>query len=158
MRNHYSTEPILYGFGLDRVGIGTDLAGSHKATQRSSASILVVDDDLDSLTALAEILSYAGYAVVTARSGCEAIERIHNSQALRLLILDLVLPDMDGFRLLEQLRQEPDLARMPVIVMSGLEERANGHVQVRKPVEVGHLLNVIKLMLVSEPGMSEPEI
>jgi hypothetical protein len=47
---------------------------------------------------------------------------------------------------------------MPVILMRGLEERVNGCAQVRKPFDIGYLLKLVNLMLVSETGMSVPEV
>lgn len=128
------------------------------ATERGSFSILVVDDDVGSRHALAEILSCAGYTVTTAGTGREAMERVRNSPGLSLIILDLLMPDVDGHQFLERRRREPDLARVPVIVMSGLDEQVDAHAQVPKPVDIERLLKLIRLMHVSETRASHPVI
>ncbi len=127
-------------------------------TERAKIGILIVDDDLDSLAALAEILSCAGYIVATAATGREAIDRLRNLPDLRLMILDMVIPDIDGFQLLELRARESALARVPIIAMSGLDQRVDVHAQVRKPFDVQHLLKLVELMVLAGIRATGPEI
>ena len=80
--------------------------------------ILVVDDDADLRRLLERELAVAGYRVVAAASGGEAIERARRLQP-SLVLLDVNLPDMDGIEVLRQLKQSPVSARAGVMLLSG---------------------------------------
>ncbi|MBI4463210.1 MAG: response regulator, partial [Acidobacteria bacterium] len=83
----------------------------------NSATILVVDDDLEMADTLADLLRQQGHEVATATSGVEAEQIVLLSPHLRLALIDLVMPLMDGLTLLERLKQgKPELA---VLMMSG---------------------------------------
>lgn len=81
--------------------------------------ILVVDDQPGIRLLLNDILKSAGYRVITAETGTEALEKIY-AQAFDLLILDYKLPVLDGSAVIERLEQEA--LYVPVILMSGLVE------------------------------------
>jgi DNA-binding response OmpR family regulator len=76
--------------------------------------VLVVDDDDDIRLLLQELLRGAGYAVETARNGRDAL-RVFHASPTELIILDLSMPDLDGFETLERLR---DLSDVPVILLT----------------------------------------
>ena len=79
--------------------------------------ILSVDDERD-VTSLVDFhLSRAGFAVLTAASGREALDTIA-LQSPDLIILDLMLPDIDGFGICEILRRDPKTATIPIIILS----------------------------------------
>ena len=88
--------------------------------QRSSSdlSILVVDDEPDVAVYLASVLEDAGFAVLTAGDGEEAM-RLIRSQPPALISLDLVMPGKSGIRLLAELRRDRELRRIPVVIVSG---------------------------------------
>ncbi|MCI0372341.1 MAG: response regulator [candidate division NC10 bacterium] len=81
--------------------------------------ILLVDNDRFILEAVGELLREAGYAVETAADGLEALEQIAAAPP-DILVLDVVMPKIDGARLCRYLEDDPRLARMPVIVFSSL--------------------------------------
>jgi len=84
--------------------------------------ILVVDDNEDNRYTLTRRLSREGYTdVVTASNGREALERL-SEQEFDLVLLDIMMPEMDGYSVLEQLRASGRLANLPVIVISALDE------------------------------------
>jgi CheY-like chemotaxis protein len=87
----------------------------------------LADDERAVREALSEALRQAGYQVVTAANGQEALEHARRDPRPTLIILDLVMPVMDGFAFLEQRGRDPSLRSIPVIAISGqpdLEERA----------------------------------
>jgi CheY-like chemotaxis protein len=85
----------------------------------SSGSVLVVDDDPDVIEAMELALEGAGYRIVTARNGAEALRLLRNEAAPRVIVLDLMMPVMNGWQFrAEQVRDER-LAAIPVIVVSG---------------------------------------
>jgi two-component system alkaline phosphatase synthesis response regulator PhoP len=80
-------------------------------------TILVVDDESDMTELVSYSLRRAGYEVVTAGSGQEALDRVH-AQRPDLIILDLMLPDIDGFSVCEILRRDPATAAIPIVILS----------------------------------------
>lgn len=84
-------------------------------------NILVVDDSSISSVELARLLSELGHRVDAARNGRQALERIQN-EVFDLVLLDIIMPEMDGFQVLEHMRNEGMLPRVPVIVISALDE------------------------------------
>ena len=88
---------------------------------RSSASILVVEDDLPTLEALCRSLASMGYTAHAAVNGRIGLDWLTNYPALDLILLDLMMPEMDGFEFLRELRQRPALADVPVIVVTAKE-------------------------------------
>jgi CheY-like chemotaxis protein len=97
----------------DEVLAALDRIGPHVKT------VLIVDDEPDILRLFRRMLSSSGadYRVLRARDGQEALNLIHKHHPDAVL-LDLIMPDMDGFRLLEIVGGDPDLCRIPVVVIS----------------------------------------
>lgn len=81
------------------------------------ANIMVVDDDRHSRQLLQFILTNAGYSVIEAEDGLEALEKLESIQA-DLIILDVLMPKMDGFDTIYHIRENPRLADLPVIFLS----------------------------------------
>lgn len=80
-------------------------------------SILIVDDDLQVCELLVDILSEHNYTTILAHSGEQALHKIKDSQEIALILLDLILPDINGLTLLQQLKS---LTEAPIIMLSGL--------------------------------------
>jgi CheY-like chemotaxis protein len=91
--------------------------------QRSGA-VLVVDDDKGTRTLLARMIEKAGLQVVEAENGRVALERIA-THLPALVVLDLMMPEMDGFEFLQRLRDEPSWAQIPVVVVTAKELSAS---------------------------------
>lgn len=110
-------------------------------------SILVVEDDLQALEALADLLESSGYEVERAQNGREALDVLGSSNARPcLILLDLSMPVMDGWEFLRSQRARPAIASIPVIVItalvSGVPAGAKG--LVTKPINVNRLLSLLK--------------
>ena len=88
--------------------------------------ILIVDDDPDVLDALAMILEAEGYRVVTARDGIEALASL-KAEIPDLMILDLLMPKMDGFAVLRELQDSrwSKYRRMPILIQTSVREEAS---------------------------------
>ncbi len=117
-------------------------------------SILVVDDDPDILEATTLLLESEGYGVVTAREGQEALEKLASGLRPALILLDLMMPGMNGFDFYGRLRQLPGPeARLPVIVVSATREAQRHAVAMGandclpKPYELQALLDKIAALL-----------
>ncbi len=83
--------------------------------------VLVVDDNLLNRTLLATSLEEEGYTVQTAVDGLKALEMLH-SASYDVVLLDLLMPKMDGYQVLEQMKQDEQLRHLPVIIISALDE------------------------------------
>jgi len=112
--------------------------------------VLVVDDDTDTREAMKSVLELHGYSVVTAADGSEALVRLRNGLKPCLILLDLMMPGMDGFQFVNEKRQDPCISAIPVVIYSGHHDAksdaarlgAEGYFQ--KPVEVQSLLNLVE--------------
>jgi PAS domain S-box-containing protein len=90
---------------------------------KTGGNILVVDDDGISLRAASRILSSFGYTPVTASSGPEAIEKL--SDDIRLVLLDVMMPGMDGFEAARIIRENPLYGDIPIIMVTSLTGKAD---------------------------------
>lgn len=84
-------------------------------------TILVVDDNRANRDLLERRLKRDGFAVLTAADGAEALEVIH-SQPVDVVLLDIIMPVMDGYETLDRLKADPELRHLPVIMLSSLDE------------------------------------
>lgn len=84
----------------------------------ASNSLLLVDDELDLLSDLAEYLGSEGFEVAQATDGIDALSYLYASRP-RVVLIDLVMPRMSGIELIEQIRSDPTLASVRVVAMSG---------------------------------------
>jgi len=121
--------------------------------------ILVVDDDPDILDSILAVLESQPYRLQTARDGKRCLEMIEVERP-DLLILDLLMPRMDGFAVIRFLRENPEYDRLPIMVLTTVVEDAsrrryeletgmNMDVQdyIQKPVLPGELLRRVKRIL-----------
>ena len=95
------------------------------ADSNGLARVLVIDDDDSSLELSKRILSRHGYSILTANSGATGIE-LAIEQHPDIIVLDVIMPEMDGWQVLEKLRQLPSTADIPIIMQSMLSERELG--------------------------------
>ena len=110
---------------------------------------LVVEDNELTRQALGALLRQAGYQVLVAADGREALEHLRGSARPTLLITDLRMPVMDGWALLRHLKSRPELADIPTIVISAEAEAwrdvldLGGATFLPKPLDVEDLLQVV---------------
>lgn len=88
----------------------------------SSAKILLVDDDRDFVEATRIVLESAPYEVTIAYDGDEALRRVREV-APDLIILDVIMPEQHGFKVCEALKSDPDLSKIPVIMLTSLSQQ-----------------------------------
>ena len=111
--------------------------------------ILIVDDDPDIRDALGECLRFEGYGVHAAADGRDALDRLEYGLRPDVILLDLMMPVLNGFDVLKALRARQDWKSIPVVVVSanrGYEaEDLEGAVSIlRKPVNVDRLIAVVE--------------
>ena len=110
-------------------------------------AILVVEDDDDTREALCHLLEGESYRVLDARNGLEALQVLKRTRPA-LLIMDLSMPVMNGWQLLERIRDKKLLPRLPVIVLSADDKLGDTDVCfMQKPVRAEFLLQEIDSLL-----------
>jgi two-component system, chemotaxis family, chemotaxis protein CheY len=112
------------------------------ASEDQAPHVLVVDDDPDILDALSEILEAEGFRITRARNGQEALERLQ-ADVPELILLDLMMPVMDGWEFARRMRSEPSLPDRPIIVLSADRNVAG---KAREIGAVGYLAKPFELM------------
>jgi CheY-like chemotaxis protein len=111
--------------------------------------ILVIEDNSSVRDALAAVLTMEGYAVSTAGDGLEGLALLPGEPPYSLVLLDLMMPVMDGFAFLAERARRPTVAAIPVIITSAFEARPPGGTPLqlpylRKPVDVEQLLALMR--------------
>jgi len=84
--------------------------------------ILLVDDDPDFVEATKIILESAPYEVEVAYNGTEALAKVRKEKP-DLIILDIIMPEQDGFKVCKALKEDPELSKIPIIMLTSLSER-----------------------------------
>ena len=112
----------------------------------SSIPVLVVDDEPDLLDVMRFVLESEGFGVETARNGKEALERLGAGWSPGLVLLDLMMPVMNGWTFLDEVSKNPVLKGIPVVVLTA--SRAEGvpgaAVVLHKPVDLGLLIQTVE--------------
>jgi len=116
------------------------------------ATILLAEDNSDTRDAIAQVLVVEGYTVVTAVHGRQALEHLQGGLRPALILLDLMMPVMDGWEFRRMQLSEPALAAIPVVLISAHDEvaRAGDTLRaagvVRKPVDIEEMLRTIEAL------------
>ena len=112
-----------------------------------SATVFIVEDDVDTREMLGRFLELEGYRVETAANGKLALERLGSGVGPCVILLDLMMPVMDGWQFRQAQVQDRSLAGIPVIVVSaaGRErlEKIHADAYLSKPVDLDELLGCV---------------
>jgi two-component system OmpR family response regulator len=128
----------------------------------AEASLLVVDDEPNIRELLSASLRFAGFRVASAASGAEAVAHVQQARP-DLVVLDVMLPDVDGFSLVRRLRDDSDRDKIPVIFLTakdGVDDKisgltAGGDDYVTKPFSLEELIARIRAILRRTGGPAE---
>ena len=119
-------------------------------TRTEMGRVLVIDDHIDARVLLEDFLQSRGYYVTVAKNGNEALALLRGGLHFDLILLDLVMPEADGFELMAKLRKLPlALRKVPVIVLSGAAPRTmrGAKAVLTKPISLDVLLGVVERVL-----------
>jgi CheY-like chemotaxis protein/signal transduction histidine kinase/HAMP domain-containing protein len=116
---------------------------------------LLVDDDARNIFALSSVLERRGMRVLTATTGSEAIALVESTPDLAIVLMDIMMPEMDGYQTMEVIRQKPAFRRLPIIAltakaMKGDREKcleAGASDYLAKPVNTEQLLSALRMWL-----------
>lgn len=147
---------------LDEVSLFLHSIGSRGAhatpsddTQLGGRKLLLVDDDMRNLFALSKSLRARGMNVVLAQDGYKALQQLQENGDIELVLMDIMMPGMDGYETTREIRRQPQWAELPIIAVTAkamhgdrdkcLEAGANDYLT--KPVDLDKLLSMIRVWL-----------
>ena len=118
--------------------------------------VLIVDDDMRNVYALANVLDDKGMAVLIAENGKDALEQLRaNGDSIDLVLMDIMMPEMDGYEAIRLIREQPAFRRLPIIALTAkamkgdrqkcIESGANDYLS--KPIEIDKLLSLLRVWL-----------
>ena len=129
------------------------LHGSTEALR--GRKVLVVDDDARNIFALATVLEHQDMEVLSAMNGRQAIELIETTPDLSVVLMDIMMPEMDGYETMREIRKDPRFRTLPILAltakaMKGDREeclQAGASDYIAKPVNTDQLLSLLRVWL-----------
>ena len=121
----------------------------------ASRKILVVDDDMRNVFALSSILEEKGMEVLTAENGRMAMETLKDMPDIDLVLMDIMMPEMDGFEAMRRIRSQSRFKKLPIIALTAKAMKGDRHKCIEagandylaKPVDVDRLLSLLRVWL-----------
>jgi CheY-like chemotaxis protein len=133
----------------------TTAAGGVDEASLRGRRLLLVDDDMRNLFALSKVLRAKGIDVVMAQDGQKALDTMDTDKGIELVLMDIMMPVMDGYDTMRAIRARPDVAKVPIIALTAkamrgdrekcLDAGANDYLS--KPIDVDRLLSMIRVWL-----------
>jgi CheY-like chemotaxis protein len=110
--------------------------------------VLIVEDDADLREMMAQLLTLEGFEAATVANGREALDYLHHASTPNVILLDLMMPVMDGWEFRRQQQADPALAPVPVIVLSALDQaraaKMHAAAFLKKPLDFDRLLSLVR--------------
>lgn len=135
--------------------IFADTSDLHKNMGFKGKKILLVDDDIRNIFAIAQILEEKGIEVLEAENGQVAIDVLQNNKGIDLVLMDIMMPVMDGYEAMKLIRQMPEISKIPIITLTAkamkedfqkaIDCGANDYIS--KPLDVDKLFELLKIWL-----------
>jgi CheY-like chemotaxis protein len=131
--------------------------------QLKGRKVLIVDDDMRNIFSLTSALEQHGMEVIFSENGRDGIELLGNTPDVDVMLVDIMMPEMDGYETMQEIRKHEEYANLPIIAitakaMKGDREKcleAGASDYIAKPVDLDQLLAVLRVQLGSA-GQSEP--
>jgi CheY-like chemotaxis protein/nitrogen-specific signal transduction histidine kinase len=126
-----------------------------RETRLDGRRIMIVEDDVRNVFALTSILEPRGARLVIARNGREALEKLDREPAVDLVLMDIIMPEMDGLEATRQIRQQPRWVNLPIIVLTAMAttedqeccRQAGASDFISKPLQVELLLSLLRVWM-----------
>lgn len=111
-----------------------------------SHSVLVVEDDDDIRNAIVDLLESEGYKAESAVNGKDALEKLGNINKPCLVLLDMMMPIMNGRQFLDEVMKDSKLAPLPILIVSAVADKTNTEGSVgflKKPIDIDVVLDLV---------------
>lgn len=118
-------------------------------------TILIVDDDMRNVFALSSVLEYAGLNVIVGRNGREGINKLEDNPKTNLVLMDIMMPEMDGYEAMREIRKRGKFSKIPIIALTAkamkgdrakcIEAGANDYLS--KPIDTDKLISLLRVWL-----------
>jgi CheY-like chemotaxis protein/putative methionine-R-sulfoxide reductase with GAF domain len=133
-----------------------------KEAMLEGKKILIVDDDMRNIFSLSSALSDKNITIYEAENGCEALKRLNDFPDIDLVLMDIMMPEMDGYEAMRRIRTDPRFVNLPIIAltakaMKGDREeclKAGANDYIPKPVDMDKLFSLLRVWLYNAAGES----
>ncbi len=123
-------------------------ARTSTASSKDHCPVLIIEDDADLREMMAQLLTIEGFRAATAINGRDALDYLKRGDRPEVILLDLMMPVMDGWEFRRMQRRDPRVADVPVVVLSALDQRRTGDLApdafLKKPLDFDHLLSLVR--------------
>jgi CheY-like chemotaxis protein len=117
--------------------------------------VLVVDDDVRNIYSMTNILEIEGLQIKTAFDGLDALEKLKENPQIEIVLMDIMMPNMNGYEAISEIRKNPELKELPIIAvtakaMNGDREKsmeAGASDYMTKPIQADQLISLMRVWL-----------
>jgi signal transduction histidine kinase/HAMP domain-containing protein len=153
--NHTAPPPVKELVSVSGVAERDDVDDATLYTGLAGTRILIVDDDVRNVYALTSALEDRGIEVITADNGRQGVEALQRNPDTNLVLMDIMMPDMDGYETTRAIRKIEGFRELPIIALTAKAMRgdrekslaAGASDYITKPVEINQLLSLMRLWL-----------
>jgi CheY-like chemotaxis protein len=127
----------------------------HREEIFAGKKLLVVDDDMRNVFALRSVFAKKGFEVLVAKTGKEAIDRLNEFPNIDLVLMDIMMPEMDGYEAMRAIRAQKKFEKLPIIALTAkamasdrdkcLDAGANDYLT--KPIDIDQLMSLLRIWL-----------
>lgn len=134
---------------------GSQFPLTDKESVLKDKKVLIVDDDMRNVFALSSALEEKGMQIVTARNGSDGLDKMNKESHVDLVIMDIMMPKMDGYEAIREIRKNPLFSKIPIIALTAKAMKddrekciaAGANDYLTKPVDISKLLSLLRVWL-----------